>query len=412
MMFAKLQQHPLASANFRRFWLGQLLSIFGTTFSGMAITWLLMGLTDSTLSRGITFTLSMLPNLLLAPLAGSIIDRFSRRRMLIISDLTRIVIDLLLVFVLLTGSVTVWHIYAFSLLHALARVFYNPCLIAFVPTLVPREQLPQANSAQDLAMRVAMMVAPVAGGVAYAKLGAAAVIGIDAITLLASASLLSLVRVQENILPGGQRASMRDQLSSGWAYVRQNSWIIYQTSAMLLVNMSNIIFSIVWPFILKNQLHFGPEQHGLLDSINSMASIVTAVLLTSFALRFSKKQMLMLSLAGSGLFTIGLIFSRSLFMVVFFIAAIGITRPPLAVSNNSIYQAAVPSEYMGRVAVFRSFITQSLVPIASLATGAFGDMVSYNTSLFIAGAMLVTAALIVYLKVNVVEIPEGAAHAA
>lgn len=412
MMLDRLRQHPLASANFRRFWLGQLLSIFGTSFSGMAITWLLMGLTDSTLSRGITFTLSMLPNLLLAPLAGSIIDRFSRRRMLIISDLTRIVIDLLLVFILLTGSVTVWHIYAFSLLHALARVFYNPCLIAFVPTLVPREQLPQANSAQDLAMRVAMLVGPAAGGVAYAKLGAAPVIGIDALTLVASALLVSLVRVQESIQPRGQRASMREQLSTGWAYVRQNSWIIYQTSAMLFVNMSNIIFTIVWPLILKNQLQFGPEEDGFLSSVSSLASIGTAMLLTGLAARFSKKQMLVTALGSGGLLVMGLIFSRSLFMVVFFIAAMGITRPPLVVANNSIYQAAVPAEYMGRVAVFRSFITQSLVPVASLATGAFGDMVSYNTSLFISGAMLVTAALIVHLKVNVVETPEATVQAA
>lgn len=411
-MLARLRQHPLASANYRRFWLSQLVSIFGTTFSGMAITWLLMSLTDSTLSRGITFTLSMLPNLLFAPLAGSIIDRFSRRRMLIISDLTRIVVDLLLVFVLLTRSVAIWHIYAFSLLHALARVFYNPCLIAFMPNLVSREQLPQANSAQDLAMRVASMVGPVAGGIAYAKLGAATVIGIDALMLLTSAFLLSLVQVRENIQPRGQKASMRDQLASGWAYVRQNNWIIYQTSAMLLVNMSNIVFSIIWPLILKNQLSFGPEEHGLLDSVSSMASIVTALLLTSIVFRFSKKQLLVLSLATGGIFTMGLIFSRSLFMVVFFIAAIGVIRPPLAVSNNSIYQAAVPSEYMGRVAVFRNFITQSLVPIASLATGAFGDMVSYNTSLFIAGAMLVAAALLVYFKVNVVEMPTEAAQAA
>lgn len=58
---------------------------------------------------------------------------------------------------------------------------------------------------------------------------------------------------------------------------------------------------------------------------------------------------------------------------------------------------------MGRVAVFRNFITQSLVPVASLVTGIFGDMVSYSTSLFIAGAMLLLASLLVYFKVNVVE---------
>lgn len=411
-MLTKLSRHPLESANYRRFWLGQLVSIFGNSFSGIAITWLLMSLTDSTLSRGITFTLSMLPNLLLAPLAATVIDRFSRRRLLIISDLTRVVTDMLLVFVLVTQSVALWHIYAFSFLHALARIFYNPSLIAFLPTLVPREQLPQANSAQDLAMRVATTIGPVAGGVAFAQLGAAAVIGIDALALLASASLLYLVRVPEQIQPKDQKASMREQLSSGWAYVRQNSWIIYQTSAMLLVNMSNIIFSIVWPFILKNQLQFGPEEHGFLSSVSSLTSIVTALLLTGIAARFSKKQMLVASLGGAGLFTIGIIFSGSLLPVVFFITAIGITRPPLTVANNSIYQAIVPPEYMGRVAVFRNFITNSLVPVASLATGAFGDMVSYNTSLFIAGAMLVVAALIVFFKVNVVEAPEQAAQAA
>lgn len=411
-MLAKLRKHPLASANFRRFWLGQFLTTFGNTFSGVALTWLLMGLTDSTLSRGITLALSMLPTLLLTPVAGSVIDRFSRRRMLIISDLVRSVIDLFLVVVLLTRSVAVWHIYTFSFLHSLARVFYNPCLNAFLPSLVPRPQLPQANSAQDLAMRVAMMVGPAAGGIAYSKLGAAAVIGVDGLMLLASAFLLTIVRVEEKILPRDQRASMREQLSSGWAYVRQNSWILYQTSAMLLVNMSNIVFSVVWPLIVKNQLLFGPEEHGLLDSVSSFASIVTAALLTGLVLRFKKKQVLALALAGGGLFTLGLIFSRSLFMVVFFIAAIGITRPPLAVSNNSIYQAAVPSEYMGRVAVFRSFITSSLVPIASLATGAFGDVVSYNTSLFISGAMLLLASLIVHFKVNVVEMPERTEQAA
>ncbi len=411
-MLAKLREHPLASASFRHFWLSQFITTFGNSFSGVALTWLLMELSDSTISRGITLALSMLPNLLLTPVAGSVIDRFSRRRMLIISDLIRCAIDLLLVLVLLTRSVTVLHIYTFSFLHSLARVFYNPCLTAFLPTLVPRPQLPQANSAQDLIMRVAMMVGPAVGGIAYSKLGAPAVIGVEALTLLASAFLLTMIRVEEKILPRGQSASMREQLASGWAYVRQNSWIIYQTSAMLLVNMSNIVFNIVWPLILKNQLFFGPEEHGLLDSVSSFASIITAMLLTGFVLRFSKKQVLVLSLAGSGLFTLGLMYSRSLFMVVFFIAAIGITRPALAVSNTSIYQAAVPSEYMGRVAVFRSFITQSLVPIVSLATGAFGDTVSYNTSLFIAGAMLLASSLLVYFKVNVEEESETTVQAA
>ncbi len=402
-MFSRITSHPLSSGSFRCFWLSQLISLFGDSLTGIAITWVLMGLTNSTLSRGVMLALSTLPTLLLTPVIGTLIDRFSRKRMLVISDACRLAVDLALICVLLTESISTWHIYAFSLLNALARVVYAPCLLAFLPTLVRREQLQQANSAHDLATRTAMMLGPVAGGIALTRLGPVAVVVIDAATFLISALFLSRIQADESVLSTRKRTSMRQQLGAGWSYVRRNRWILYQTSSMLLLNVANAIWSVVLPFVVRNRLHVGPTEHGFLTSVGSLASVAASVVLATLALKMNRKRVLVMSLVATGLFSFGMSQVNQFSLALIMMAGWGLTRPPIAIANNSIYQAAIPAEYMGRVAVFRNLITQSLMPATFLITGAIGDTIPYATSLLAAAALPLLAAVLIHLRVHLCE---------
>ncbi len=384
----------LTSRNFRLYWLAQVINLLGDSFTGMARMWILLEMTNSSLSQGVNLAIATLPTVVLAPLVASWVDRLRRKPVLIYSDLARFVLDLGLVWIVSGTTVSVWHLHLFTLLQSLVRVLYAPSQTAFIPLLVRRDQLMKANGLQQLGMYVAMVVGPLLAGKALARYGAVTVIIVDAASFLLSAALTQAIRLQEHI-SSSQQSNRKQQLAEGWRYVVRNRWIIYLTGSFLLVNMSGAVSSVILPLLVKNQFGQNADGVGLMSSFRSAGSVLGALLVSTLALRGRRQRMLTAAMAAAALFGLLLAFAPVFWAFLAVCLLCGVSGPIMGTISNSTYHETIPPEYQGRVSLFRHMVATCMQPVTFLLVGRLGDTVSYRTSLLAAASLTAVGTVIV-----------------
>lgn len=389
---------------------GQLISNLGDALAGLAVTWLIVELTNSTMARGLSLALSVLPVLLLSPFSGALVDRHRRKSILATSDCVRFLIDLLFGLVVLAGWVRVWQIYLFMVLRSAATIFYDPALNALIQLLVPPERLVKANGLQQLARNAAMVVGPALASLSLAKLGIGMVIIVDGLTFLFSAVVITYLQVPIDAVSPGRHGAYLVQLRDGWNYVRQRTWIIYLTSSFVLVNASSAILGVILPFIARDVLQMDLVNFGWLNSASAAGAVSAALLLVSINLRWSRRRVLTVTMLVTATAMALMTLTRTPLaaMAVLFLA--GLAGPFMASTSNAMYQAVIPREYMGRVGVFRAIVSRSMQPVFFLFTGLLSQRLGYTSCLLIAAALPLLAAAMVHCLVRVPETTAASAR--
>lgn len=367
--------------SFVRLWAAQTISLFGENFSGIAQAFIILKMTGSATSMGLSMALGTLPRLLASLFGGVVVDRLERKRVLVVADLLSGCLDLALAGVILAGRVQVWHIYCVIAVRSLARAFYDPALNALIPALVDRKILVRANATQQSAMHIAAAAGPALAGIMVETAGAATAVLLAAFTFLASSALLMTMRASSKPVASGQPAW--EDLRVGLAYVGKRRWILSLTVGFALVNMVTAVRMVVMPFISRDIYGKGMAGYGLTLSAASAGSLVAAAMLAGL------KQLSRKHLAVSGAIVVTALSAIALAMCpslawalpVCFVA--GMMGPVMGSCANAIYQEFVPGELMGRVFAFRATLALALMPVASIAAG-------YATS--VAGPVVTLAA--------------------
>jgi len=176
--------------DFRLLWAGAFTSSVGTWMQEVAQNWLILTMTGSAFWLGFDAFLGDAPFLLFSLFGGVLADRRDRRRIVLGSQLVQMASAGILVALILTGAIQVWMILTLSFVVGLAQSFGGPAYQALVPTLVDREDLPNAVALNSIQFNLARVIGPVLGGIAFARLGAAACFGLNALTFLAPIAAL------------------------------------------------------------------------------------------------------------------------------------------------------------------------------------------------------------------------------
>lgn len=182
-----------SNRNFRQLWLGQVVSQLGDWFNTMAIFRLLQDLTqDSARAIGLMLVARFLPSFIVGPLSGVVADRFSRRHVMILSDLLRAVV--VLGFLLVRRPEHVWLVYALTILQLVFSTFFEPAKTAVIPSIVSGRELLAANAISSVTWSVMLTLGAAFGGVVTGWFGTDAAFILDSLTYLASALLIAGVR--------------------------------------------------------------------------------------------------------------------------------------------------------------------------------------------------------------------------
>ena len=398
--------HPLAISHFRNLWLGSAVSLFGDQFYLVALPWLVLQLTGSSLALGAILMMAAVPRAALMLAGGALTDRFSPRRVLMATATARTLLVGAVAVLVWLKIIHLWHLYALSLLFGVADAFSFPAGSALMPTLVAPQQLPAANSVFASTAHLSGMLGPAPAGIVVKAWGIAQALFLDALSFLFV--IAALWRIPEPArLPASaaaaRRPSMLHSIREGLRYVMNDPTL---RSLVLLIAALNFCVSGPVSVGLATMAKFrfaSATAFGTLLSCFSGGAL-GGMLLAGLVKRPPRRGVLLVAISflmGLGLVTIGL--SYRLVPIALTLALMGVGAGFVNVHIVSWMQARVERQVLGRVMSVVMFSAVGLLPMSLLAAGAVAQ--KHLGMLFLgAGALMLTVGAVAGLTSGVREI--------
>jgi MFS family permease len=382
---------------FRRLWVGQTVSLFGSQVTELALP-LTAALTlqATPAQMGILGALAATPWPLLGLLAGVWVDRLPRRPILILSDLARAALLLLVPLAALLGRLSLELLYVVAFCAGALSVFFEVAYNAILPALVGRARLLDANSRLQASVSVAETAGPgLAGALAQAITPPLAVL-LDVVSFCVSAGFVWTITAPEPRAAGGRSAvhEIREGLAAVLRDPVLRALVVASTSCNLFLAMNGaarVIYA-------TRTLHLSPATVGLVFAVGGLGGLPATLLAGRAARRWGVGPTIIATqfglAAGAGLFPLAggppLVAAAVLAAGMALIAAAAVIY---VINVGSLRQALTPDRLQGRVAATARFVSRSALPVGFLLGGLLGERFGLLTPLVVPGVGLAVMAL-------------------
>jgi predicted MFS family arabinose efflux permease len=372
-------------------WFGACTSSIGTWMQIVAQGWLIYRLSHSAFLLALDQFLGGIPIFLFSLIGGVMADRTERRRILLGSQYVQMGSAALLTVLVATGTVRVWHILCLSFVSGLAQAFGGPAYQALIPTLVDRDDMPNAIALNSIQFNTAVTIGPALAGQALAKLGETWCFGLNAISFLAP--IISLSMISARFVPEITRESMFSSLKQGIKFVRkQNSMEALIVLAFCMTALSMPMRTYI-PVFVKDIFHRGPDTYGNLLSLMGLGSICGSLIIAERGNmnnkgRFALSVLICLG-AGISVFS----FSRSLPLSYAMLVLVGASMMAVFATVTSLVQLIVTNEMRGRVMSVYNCAFRGGMPMGNLLSGWLVPVFTAPVVLGVNGLVLVLVAL-------------------
>ncbi|MCX6029976.1 MAG: MFS transporter [Chloroflexi bacterium] len=385
--------------NYRRWFIGQALSLMGTWMQSVAQGWLVYALTGSKLALGLISFAGSIPTLFLMLPAGVVADRVSRRKLMMVTQTSMMLFAFALAALAAANVLQVWHIAVLAFLGGVANSFDAPARLALAVEMVEdRRDLQNAIALNSTMFNLARIVGPAIGGVVLAGLGATWCFALNGLSFVAVLIALFGMRLNDTMRPAGKEP-MGQQIKIGLRYVWDHRAV---RTLMFLVGMTSLFgfsYSVLMPAYAVDILNVGEAGLGGLNAAVGIGALAGSLVVAS--LTRSRRKGIQLTI-GSLLFPAAVIvfaFSRSFSVSLAFLAVIGFAFISQNATSNTLIQAIVPDELRGRVMSVYSFMFFGAAPFGALLVGALAQALGPTMAVAICAAITLVAALLVFLGV-------------
>jgi MFS family permease len=376
----------LGHRNYRLFFSGQSVSMVGTWMTRVATSWLVYRVTGSELLLGVVGFAGQIPSFLLAPVAGVLVDRWDRHKLLVWTQVFAMLQSLALAVLTLTGRIEIWHIVALSVFQGLINAFDMPARQAFVSEMIEkREDLPNAIALNSSLVNGARLVGPSVAGVIIAAVGEGWCFLLDGVSYLAVIASLLLMRVPPRTRAPRNGKNVVGQIREGWAYVSGFAPIRNILLLLALVSLVGMPYTVLMPVFANEVLHGGPNTLGLLMAASGVGALSGAIFLASrkTVLGLGKFIPLMAAAFGAGL--VAFSFSRALWLSLALMVVTGLGFMVQMAASNTVLQTIVDEDKRGRVMSFYTMAFMGTAPFGSLLAGAVAERIGAPLTLLFGG---------------------------
>jgi MFS family permease len=382
---SKVESAPQGIKTFLFIWIGQLISMLGSGLTGFALAVWTFEQTGRATPFALTILFANLPRILLLPVAGSLADRWNRRRVMILSDAGNAAVTVSVFVLLQFGSLQFWHIYLIAALGSVFSAFQEPAYTASITMLVPKKDLSRANGMMQMGQALEMVITPVIAGVLFVAIGLSGILVIDFVTFLFAVGALLVVRIPQPKLTENEakKVSVWTDALFGWSYLKARPGLFgllwYYAMVNFLLGWSTVL---IGPMILSR---FSASTLGAIQMVFGSGMLAGGILSSLWAGPQRKISAVIgfIGLSLVGMCIAGLRPSPYSIGAGFFWMMICI--PLASASSNAIFQAKVAPEIQGRVFSIRAMISRSVMPVAFLTAGPLADYV-FNPLMEINGA--------------------------
>ena len=381
--------NSLEIPNYRRYFIGQMISLSGTWMQTVAAIWLILSLTNSGIAVGATTALQFLPMLLFGAWGGLIADRMSKRRLLIITQTLMAIPAIGLLLVTATGIVVPWMVFLAVFLMGLVNAVDNPTRQSFVIEMVGADRVVNAVSLNSVIVQSARIVGPALAGLLIAGFGVVPCFAINALTFVAM--ILALSRMDARGLRAAPIAApQRGAIRAGLRYVIATPELAVPLALMALVGTLGFNFQVVLPLLAKFSFEGGASAYAVLVSAMGVGSIAGALVNGAHGRTGPR-----LIAAGALAFGVSALLSAlmpTLALEVPVLALLGAAAVTCAATINSTLQLAVSPEMRGRVMALYSVVFLGSTPIGAPLVGWLSEAYDPRVALLLAGVSGLSAA--------------------
>lgn len=386
----------LQSPDFRNLWIGQVISAAGSQMQFAALNWLIYDITGSPLALGGIGLVRVIPIVLFSLIGGTVADAYDRRKLLFITQSILAGVAVCLGLLAYFHRVTVPLIYFLTAVGAAAIAFDNPARQALVPSLVPRELLPNAFAINSTGFQVATVAGPVLAGVVIARLGVPVAFFLNAASFGAVLVALSVLRYRPAPLganetpPGFSFAALQE----GVHFVRTNPILV---STMTLDFWATFFSSAtaLLPIFAKDILQVGPEGFGWLSAFPAVGSLITGSLMTVLPPIVRQGRTILWAVLFYGLATIGFGLAHHFWLSALCLAGTGAADTVSTVLRQTVRQTVTPDRLRGRMVSVNMIFFMGGPQLGEMEAGAVAKWAGAVVSVVTGGiGCLVTAAFV------------------
>lgn len=374
-----INRRPTGMLGFTVVWAGQVVSLLGSRMTWFALTVWAWELTGQATALALVGFFSFGPTVLLSPVAGALVDRWDRKRVMMLSDLAA---GLMTVIVLLLHSadlLQLWHLYVTGAFAGAFQAFQFPAYSAAITTMVPKKQYARANGMLSLAESASGVFSPLAGGILLGIVGLGGVLAIDIVAFVVAIGALLFVAVpppQSSEAGRAARSNLWQESLYGFRYILQRPSLLGLQLVFLGSNLAGTFAFTLLPAMILARTANDEVMLGSVQSVMGIGGLVGGLLLSAWGGPRRRVHgvllgMMLGSLTGELVIGLGsglLVWSVGGFFSAFFI-------PFVNGSNQAIWQAKVSPDVQGRVFATRLLIAQISIPVAMLLAGPLADYV-------------------------------------
>jgi len=383
--------------NYRRWFIGQSLSLMGTWMQMVAQGWLVYQLTGSKLALGTISAVGSLPALLFLLPAGVVADRVPRRKLMLVTQSCMMVFAFVLAVLAGTKLLQVWHIAALAFFGGIANAFDSPARLALAVEMVDdRRDLQNAIALNSSMFNLARIIGPAIGGIILAGMGAAWCFALNGLSFVAVLIALITMRLSDFVKPA-HKEPMVEQLKAGLKYVLDQKAV---RTITLLVGISSLFgfsYAVLMPAFAVDVLQVGEAGLGGLNAAVGIGALVGSLVVAS--LTRSRNKGLQLTI-GSLVFPIAIIafaLNRSFTAALGILVVVGFAFMSQNATSNTLIQGVVPDALRGRVMSVYSFMFFGTAPLGSLLAGSLAQALGPATAVMICEGVALAFALYVAL---------------
>jgi len=353
--------------DFRLMWIGACTSSIGTWMQIVAQGWLIYRLSHSAFLLALDQFLGGIPIFLLSLIGGVVADRVERRRILLGSQYIQLASAATLTVLVATNTVHVWEILSLSLVSGFAQAFGGPAYSALIPTLVEREDMPNAIALNSIQFNLAVTIGPALGGLALARLGEAWCFGLNALSFVAPVIALSLITTR--FLPQKTTDSMLSSLKQGIQFVRRQGSMEALIVLAFCMTALSMPLRTYFPVFVKDIFRRGPETYGQLLSLMGIGSICGSLAIASMGNFKHKGRVALTMLIVLGAAISGFAFSKSLAVSYAVVILVGFAMMTVFATVTSLVQLITTEEMRGRVMSVYNCAFRGGMPMGNLVSG-------------------------------------------
>jgi len=355
--------------DFRLMWIGACTSSIGTWMQIVAQGWLIYRISHSAFYLSLDQFLGGIPIFLFSLIGGVVADRMERRRILLVSQYVQMASASALTILVATGLLGnyVWPILCLSFVSGLAQAFGGPAYQALIPTLVDKEDMPNAIALNSIQFNVAVVVGPALAGLALAKLGETWCFGLNALSFLAP--IISLSIITTRFLPKKTTESILSSLKQGIQFVRkQPSMEALIVLAFCMTGLSAPMRT-YFPVFVRDIFHRGPQTYGNLLTLMGLGSICGSLMIAGVGHLGKRGRVALAAIFCLGAAIAGFALSRSLPVGGAMLVLAGISMMAAFASVSSLVQLITTDDMRGRVMSVYNVAFRGGMPMGNLLAG-------------------------------------------